>query len=86
MSNATRMAGRPKAPLTLTEGERRELERYVRARTVSQALARRARMIREFVDAHNADPKPFIWTKSADAILASVARFCTKTLNEQGIA
>ena len=29
----------------------------------------------------NADPKPFIWTKSADDILASVARFCQRTSN-----
>jgi transposase len=42
--------------------------------------------IREFIDAHNVEPKPFVWTKSADAILASVSRFCAKTLNEQGIA
>src|SRR3954468_19846227 len=27
------------------------------------------------IDAHNADPKPFRWTKSADDILASVQRF-----------
>ena len=27
----------------------------------------------------NEHPKPFIWTKTADAILASVARFCTRT-------
>ena len=27
----------------------------------------------------NKDPKPFVWTKSADAILDSVARFCQKT-------
>ena len=25
------------------------------------------------------DPKPFIWTKSADEILASLARFCKRT-------
>ena len=26
------------------------------------------------VDRHNEDPKPFVWHKSADTILASVAR------------
>ena len=36
--------------------------------------------IRAFIDAHNADPKPFRWTKTADDILASIQRFCTKTL------
>jgi transposase len=32
--------------------------------------------IASFIDKHNADPKPFRWTKSADDILASVERFC----------
>jgi transposase len=30
--------------------------------------------IRRYIDIHNADPKPFVWHKSADTILASVAR------------
>jgi transposase len=29
----------------------------------------------------NAHPKPFMWTKTADDILASVARFCQRTCN-----
>jgi transposase len=29
----------------------------------------------------NANPKPFVWTKTADDILASVARFCQRTSN-----
>lgn len=36
--------------------------------------------IRCYVDTSNAAPKPFVWTKSADQILASVARFCARTL------
>jgi hypothetical protein len=32
--------------------------------------------IEAFIDKHNADPKPFRWTKSADDILASIERFC----------
>jgi transposase len=36
--------------------------------------------IRAFVDAHNTDPKPFRCTKAADDILASVQRFCLRTL------
>ena len=32
--------------------------------------------ITAFIDRHNADPKPFRWTKSADDILASIERFC----------
>jgi hypothetical protein len=40
--------------------------------------------IRAFIDTNNADPKPFRWTKSADDILASIQRFCTRTLADQG--
>ena len=36
--------------------------------------------IRAFIDAHNADPKPFHWTKSADDILAAIQRFCARTM------
>src|SRR5271170_23457 len=36
--------------------------------------------IRQFIAAHNQQPKPFHWTKSADQILASIARFATSTL------
>lgn len=36
--------------------------------------------IRNYIAAHNEAPKPFIWTKTADEILASVARFCQRTL------
>jgi hypothetical protein len=37
--------------------------------------------IRTYIDAVNADPKPFRWTKSADDILATIKRFCLKTLD-----
>jgi transposase len=32
--------------------------------------------IASFINQHNADPKPFRWTKSADDILTSIERFC----------
>jgi hypothetical protein len=32
--------------------------------------------ITTFIDRHNADPKPFRWSKSADEIVASIERFC----------
>jgi transposase len=35
--------------------------------------------IREYIDAHNQNPKPFTWTKTADQILASIARFAQRT-------
>ena len=40
--------------------------------------------IREFIDAHNKDPQPFVWTKTADQILASIARFAQRTLTTHG--
>ena len=36
--------------------------------------------IEEFLAAHNGDPKPFVWTKSADEIIAKIGRFATRTL------
>jgi len=35
--------------------------------------------IRRHIEATNADPRPFVWTKSADDILDSVRRFCQRT-------
>jgi len=34
-----------------------------------------------YLEATNEDPKPFVWTKTADQILASVARFCQLSLS-----
>jgi transposase len=36
--------------------------------------------ITAFIASHNQDPKPFHWTKSADDIFQSIARFCQRTL------
>ena len=35
--------------------------------------------IREYIDVHNEDTKPFVWTKTADQILASIARYAQRT-------
>jgi transposase len=35
--------------------------------------------IRAYIAHTNEQPKPFVWTKTADEILASVARFCHRT-------
>ena len=37
--------------------------------------------IRDYLEQHNAHPKPFAWSKSADDILASIERFCLRTSN-----
>jgi transposase len=34
--------------------------------------------IRSWIDNWNDDPKPFVWTKSADQILESIARYCNR--------
>ena len=39
------------------------------------------RRIYAYLDEHNRHPRPFVWTKTADEILASVARFCLRTSN-----
>ena len=39
--------------------------------------------IAAYIDARNADPKPFRWTKTADDILASIERFCHRTIAVQ---
>ena len=57
----------------------RQIRRGVHRST--QALERD---IRAFIDAHNADPKPFRWTKSADEILTTIQRFCQRTLQIRG--
>lgn len=39
------------------------------------------RAIHEYLDAHNEDPKPFVWKKSADEIIAAVTRHCQRVLD-----
>lgn len=45
-----------------------------------QSVAALVAAIEEFLAAHNADPKPMHWQKSADDILAAIARFASRTL------
>ena len=37
--------------------------------------------IHAYIAETNAEPKPFVWTKTADDILGSIARFCQRTSN-----
>ncbi len=39
--------------------------------------------IREFLEVHNEQPTPFIWTKTADEILSDLARYCEATIEVQ---
>jgi transposase len=36
------------------------------------------RDIRDWIEAWNDDPKPYVWTKTADQILESISRYCTR--------
>ena len=65
--------------LNMVEGwfallSRRQLQRGVFKSTDELETA-----IQAYIAHTNADPKPFIWTKSADTILASISRFCQRT-------
>lgn len=56
---------------TLTQ---RQLRRGVHRSTQELETA-----LRRYVQHYNQEPKPFVWTKTADQILAAVARFCKRT-------
>ena len=45
-------------------------------RSVGELIA----AIQEFIDVHNETGKPYVWVKTADEILASIARFAQRTL------
>lgn len=50
-------------------------------RGVHRSTAELEAAINTYIKARNADPKPFRWTKSADDILASIERFCRRTIS-----
>ena len=67
-----------------------QVERFFALLTEQQIKRGAHRSIKEleaaiaaYIDARNADPKPFRWTKTADDILASIERFCRRTLAVQ---
>ncbi len=79
---------RPPAPLgsimverwfaTLTEKQiRRSAHRSVRELETA---------IKNYLAVSNQSPKPFVWTKTADDILASLARFCATNFRDRTLA
>jgi transposase len=54
-------------------------EKQIR-RGVFRSTRQLEQTIRNYIDTYNAEPKPFVWSKTADQILDSVARFCKRTL------
>jgi transposase len=67
--------------LNLVERWFAELTQKQLRRGVHRSTHQLESAIREFLDVSNEDPKPFVWTKSADEILESVAAFCKRTSN-----
>jgi len=49
-------------------------------RGVFRSVADLEQAIKAYIEATNAHPKPFRWTKTANDILASIQRFCLRTL------
>jgi transposase len=60
-------------------------ERKIR-RGIYKSVAALKADISAFIDAHNQNPKPFKWIKSADQILASIERFCLRNTTNQKTA
>ena len=60
--------------LNLVERWFRELTAKAIRRGVFHSVPELIETIETFLAAHNDDPKPFVWTASADAILAKVGR------------
>jgi transposase len=52
-------------------------------RGVFRSVAELEAAITAYIDANNRNPKPFRWTKAADDILASIQRFCLRTLGSK---
>jgi len=60
--------------LNMVEGFFAEITRKRIRRGTFKSVADLKSVIMEYLENHNADPKPFIWTKSAGQILEKVAR------------
>jgi transposase len=69
--------------LNLVERWFAELTNKQLRRGVHRSVAQLKAAIRAFIAAHEANPKPFVWTKSADEILASIVRFAQRSLDLQ---
>ena len=60
-------------------------EKQIR-RGVHRSTAELERAITDYIETVNEAPKPFRWHKSADDILASIKRFCLRTLETAAAA
>lgn len=55
-------------------------------RSAHRSVRELIRSIQEFIDVHNETGKSYVWVKTADEILASIARFAQRTLDAHGSA
>ena len=69
--------------LNLVERWFAELTNKQLRRGAHRSVAQLEAAIREFIDAHHANPEPFVWTKTADQVLDNIARFAQRTLDFQ---
>jgi len=67
--------------VSITEVQRKQLQSWARGRSTPMRLAQRAAIIlraadgmSDYIEQHNRDPKPFIWTAKASDILAKVTK------------
>jgi transposase len=58
-------------------------DRYLR-RGTHRSTRQLEDAIRRYLDGYNAHPRPFVWSKSADEILASLERFCVRVQKVTG--
>ena len=58
-------------------------ERYLR-RGTHRSTRQLENAIRYYLDGYNANPRPFVWSKSADDILASLEPFYVRVQKAEG--
>lgn len=69
--------------LNLVERWFAELTNRKLRRSVHRSVTELEADIRKWINAWNADPKPFVWTKTADQILDTLSAYCTR-INDSG--
>ncbi len=57
-------------------------EKYIR-RGTHRSTRQLEQAIKQYLNINNSNPKPFVWAKSADDILASIERFCLRISNSR---
>jgi transposase len=69
--------------LNLVERWFAELTNRKLRRSTHRSVAALEADVKAWIEAWNADPKPFVWTKTADQILDTLAAYCTR-INDSG--